>query len=73
MCSDSMSLAAAACDDDAPMPMQVSTRAQAPGVLQKLGRVLKEKAGEDFQRVFQGTSKTREKLGVRSIVDSLPR
>ena len=40
--------------------------AQAPaGVLQKLGRVLREKAAGDFQRVFQGTSKTREKLGVR--------
>ena len=48
------------------MLIQVRTYAQAPGVLQKLGRVLKEKAGEDFQRVFQGTSKTREKLGVGS-------
>ena len=39
--------------------------AAGPGVLQKLGRVLKEKAVGDFERVFQGTSKTREKLGVR--------
>ena len=34
-------------------------------MLQKLGRVLKEKVVGDFERVFQGTSKTREKLGVR--------
>mmetsp|Transcript_34801 Transcript_34801/g.98662 ORF Transcript_34801/g.98662 Transcript_34801/m.98662 type:complete len:382 (-) Transcript_34801:146-1291(-) len=32
--------------------------------LQKLGRVLKEKAEADLDRVLKGTSKTREKLGV---------
>jgi hypothetical protein len=35
-----------------------------PGLLQKLGRVLKEKAAGELQRVFQGTEKTRAKLGV---------
>ena len=44
----------------------LQVQAAGPGVLQKLGRVLKEKALGDFDRVFQGTSKTREKLGVRS-------
>ncbi len=39
--------------------------ASGTGVLQKLTRVLKEKAQQDYDRVFQGTSKTREKLGVR--------
>ena len=34
------------------------------GMLQKLGRVLKEKAEADLERVLNGTSKTREKLGV---------
>ena len=43
----------------------LQVHAAGPGVLQKLGRVLKEKAVGDFERVFQGTSKTREKLGVR--------
>ena len=38
---------------------------QTGGMLQKLGRVLKEKAQSDLNRVFTGTSKTREKLGVR--------
>ena len=33
-------------------------------MMEKFGRVLKEKAVSDFERVFQGTSKTREKLGV---------
>lgn len=37
-----------------------------PSILEKLGRVLKEKAVGDFERVFKGTSKTREKLGVRA-------
>lgn len=35
-----------------------------PSVLQRLGRVLKEKAAGDFERFFQGTSKTRERLGL---------
>ncbi len=36
------------------------------GLLQKLGRVLKEKAATDLERITKGASKTREKLGVRS-------
>lgn len=52
---------------------QVNAQAQAPGVLQKIGRVLKEKAGEDFQRVFQGTQKTRQKLGVICSQYCIPR
>lgn len=35
-----------------------------PGLFKKLGRVLREKASGDLKRVFKGTSKTREKLGV---------
>lgn len=35
------------------------------GLLQKLGRVLREKAATDLERITKGTSKTREKLGVR--------
>lgn len=38
--------------------------AAGPGLIQKLGRVLKEKAQGDLDRVFKGTSKTRQKLGV---------
>lgn len=34
-------------------------------MLQKLARVFKEKAQQDVDRIFKGTSKTREKLGVR--------
>eukprot|EP00887_Chlorella_sp_A99_P003323 scaffold26.g3323.t1 len=33
-------------------------------VLQKVARVLREKAAQDMERIMQGTSKTREKLGV---------
>lgn len=36
----------------------------APGLLQRLGRVLKEKAAGDIDRFIKGTSKTRERLGV---------
>lgn len=39
----------------------------APGLLAKLGRVLKEKAAGDYDRFFKGTSKTRERLGVRTL------
>ena len=39
-----------------------------PGILQRLGRVLKEKASGDFDRFFKGTDKTRERLG---LVDEL--
>eukprot|EP00877_Chromochloris_zofingiensis_P008011 jgi/Chrzof1/3463/Cz12g26150.t1_FTSY[v5.2] len=35
-----------------------------PGLLQKLGRVLKEKAAGDVERFFKGTTKTRERLGL---------
>jgi hypothetical protein len=35
-----------------------------PGLLQKLGRVLKEKASGDFERYVKGTTKTRERLGL---------
>lgn len=35
-----------------------------PGLLQRLGRVLKEKAAGDFERFFKGTTKTRERLGL---------
>lgn len=35
-----------------------------PGLLQRLGRVIKEKAAGDFDRFFKGTSKTRERLGL---------
>ncbi len=36
------------------------------GLLQKLGRVLREKAATDLERITKGASKTREKLGVCS-------
>lgn len=39
-----------------------------PGFLQRLGRVIKEKAAGDFDRFFAGTSKTRERLGVSGAV-----
>ncbi|GLI62591.1 hypothetical protein VaNZ11_005267 [Volvox africanus] len=39
-----------------------------PGLLQRLGRVIKEKAAGDFDRFFKGTTKTRERLG---LVDEL--
>lgn len=42
-------------------------QAAGPNVLQKLGRVLREKASGDLGRVFEGTSKTRERLGVRCL------
>ncbi|KAL4423881.1 hypothetical protein ABPG75_001182 [Micractinium tetrahymenae] len=44
--------------------VQVRAAATSPGVLQKLARVFKEKAQQDVDRIFKGTSKTREKLGV---------
>ncbi|KAF8056862.1 hypothetical protein HT031_006206 [Scenedesmus sp. PABB004] len=39
-------------------------QAEAPGMLAKLGRVLREKAAGDYERFFAGTSKTRERLGL---------
>ena len=47
-----------------PCRLSEPSHAQA-GVLQKLGRVLREKAGGDLQQIFQGTAKTREKFGVQ--------
>ncbi|KAG2485732.1 hypothetical protein HYH03_015541 [Edaphochlamys debaryana] len=38
--------------------------AAGPSFLQRLGRVIKEKAAGDFDRFFAGTSKTRERLGL---------
>ena len=43
----------------------------AGGMLQKLARVFKEKAAQDLGRIVQGTSKTREKLGVSTLVRSV--
>ena len=53
----------------------LSLQAAGPNVLQKLGRVLREKASGDLGRVFEGTTKTRERLGVRreSPINQLPR
>ncbi len=45
--------------------MQAVSTGAGPGLFKKLGRVLREKAAGDLERVFKGTSKTREKLGVR--------
>ena len=47
-----------------PIDKVLQVCAAGPGLLQKLGRVLKEKAQGDLDRVFSGTSKTRERLGV---------
>lgn len=35
-----------------------------PSLLQKLGRVIQEKAQSDFDRLTKGASKTRDRLGV---------
>lgn len=43
--------------------MQVVCSAS-PSVLQKMARVVKEKASQDFGRIVKGTEKTRKKLGV---------
>jgi hypothetical protein len=45
-------------------PPQASSAPSQPGLLQRLGRVLREKAAGDLERFVQGTSKTRERLGV---------
>jgi hypothetical protein len=47
-----------------PQPHTPQQAEAAPGLLAKLGRVLKEKAAGDYDRFFKGTSKTRERLGV---------
>lgn len=44
----------------------------APGLLAKLGRVLKEKAAGDYDRFFKGTTKTRERLGVSRVYVPAP-
>ena len=46
------------------MNVQAVSTGAGPGLFKKLGRVLREKAAGDLERVFKGTSKTREKLGV---------
>eukprot|EP00195_Chlamydomonas_chlamydogama_P017732 CAMPEP_0202891100 /NCGR_PEP_ID=MMETSP1392-20130828/1267_1 /ASSEMBLY_ACC=CAM_ASM_000868 /TAXON_ID=225041 /ORGANISM="Chlamydomonas chlamydogama, Strain SAG 11-48b" /LENGTH=365 /DNA_ID=CAMNT_0049574775 /DNA_START=27 /DNA_END=1124 /DNA_ORIENTATION=- len=48
--------------------INASATSNAPGLLQRLGRVIKEKASGDFDRFFKGTTKTRERLG---LVDEL--
>ncbi|KAI8464932.1 MAG: chloroplast SRP receptor [Monoraphidium minutum] len=45
-------------------PLRVQASASAPNVLQRLGRVLREKAAGDLERFVQGTTKTRERLGL---------
>jgi hypothetical protein len=47
------------------LQVQAAASASGTGVLQKLARVFKEKAQQDLDRIVKGTSKTREKLGVR--------
>eukprot|EP01024_Parvocaulis_polyphysoides_P053883 TRINITY_DN539_c0_g1_i4.p1 TRINITY_DN539_c0_g1~~TRINITY_DN539_c0_g1_i4.p1 ORF type:complete len:373 (+),score=66.60 TRINITY_DN539_c0_g1_i4:43-1161(+) len=39
-------------------------KAEDEGMFQKLGKVLQSKVKSDFDRVFKGTAKSREKLGV---------
>ena len=46
------------------VPNRSQTHASSTGVLQKIARVLREKASQDLERIMRGTSKTREKLGV---------
>jgi hypothetical protein len=46
------------------VPWLRSQAAAEPSLLQKLGRVLKEKAAGDYERYIKGTSKTRERLGL---------
>ena len=43
---------------------QAASTGTGAGLLQKLGRVLREKASTDLDRILHGASKTREKLGV---------
>ena len=47
--------------------MQAVSTGAGTGLFKKLGRVLREKAAGDLERVFKGTSKTRERLGVRGL------
>uniref|UniRef100_A0A061RVJ5 Fused signal recognition particle receptor n=1 Tax=Tetraselmis sp. GSL018 TaxID=582737 RepID=A0A061RVJ5_9CHLO len=42
----------------------VVAAARSGNVVQRLGRVLKEKAEADLDRIFKGTNKTRQRLGV---------
>ena len=50
-----------------PSNMQAVSTGAGTGLFKKLGRVLREKAAGDLERVFKGTSKTRERLGVRNL------
>lgn len=43
--------------------MQASASA-GPNILQRFGRLIREKGQSDFDRVFKGTAKTRERLSV---------
>uniref|UniRef100_A0A383VUX2 SRP54-type proteins GTP-binding domain-containing protein n=1 Tax=Tetradesmus obliquus TaxID=3088 RepID=A0A383VUX2_TETOB len=45
-------------------PVRAQQAEASPGLLAKLGRVIKEKAAGDYERFFKGTSKTRERLGL---------
>lgn len=60
----------AACLHPSSRPAVVNFRRQShiaragPSLIQKVARVVREKASEDFDRIVKGTSKTREKLGV---------
>ncbi len=54
------------------MNVQAVSTGAGPGLFKKLGRVLREKAAGDLERVFKGTSKTREKLGVSLALCPLP-
>ncbi len=47
------------------LTQQAASTGAGAGLLQKLGRVLREKASTDLDRILHGASKTREKLGVR--------
>ena len=48
--------------------VQAASTAAGSGLFRKLGRVLREKAAGDLERVFKGASKTREKLGVSALL-----
>lgn len=53
--------------------VQATATSGAGTVLGKLARVFKEKAAQDLSRIVQGTSKTREKLGVRGALGGVRR
>jgi len=47
-------------------PQAQAAATSGTSALQKLARVFREKAQQDMDRIVKGTSKTREKLGVRT-------